>query len=82
MHSSGFLSILAAAATTTPVAMACLGYEGGVPTHTGQKSLDAPKYIKAGETFDAEWVKYDRGVSCTGQSEGGKKLNKSSDSPG
>ncbi|KAL2672276.1 hypothetical protein Neosp_012977 [[Neocosmospora] mangrovei] len=52
--------------------MACLGYEGGLPTPTDSKSLSAPQYIKAGQTFDAGWVKYDRGQSCTGQSEGGE----------
>ncbi|KAI8711485.1 Pectate lyase [Fusarium sp. LHS14.1] len=68
MHSASLVSLIAA----LPAAMACLGYEGGLPTPTDSKSLSAPQYIKAGQTFDAGWVKYDRGQSCTGQSEGGE----------
>lgn len=69
MHSASFVSFLAA----LPAAMACLGYDGGVPTPTDHKSLSAPKYIEAGEVFDAGWVKYDRGSgACGGQNEGGK----------
>lgn len=68
MHSASLVSLIAA----LPAAMACLGYEGGLPTPTDSKTLSAPQYIKAGQTFDAGWVKYDRGQSCTGQSEGGK----------
>lgn len=70
MHSVSIISLLAA----VPAAMACLGYEGGVPTATGEKTLSEPQYIGAGETFDAGWVKYDRGEACSGQSEGGKSL--------
>ena len=57
-----------------PAALACLGYEGGVPTPTGSKTLSEPMYIGAGETFDAGWVKYDRGKKCGCQAEGGKWL--------
>ncbi|KAK2610275.1 hypothetical protein N8I77_003723 [Diaporthe amygdali] len=71
MYSSAKLVALAAA---LPAAMACLGYDGGLPTASGSKSLTAPQYIKAGQTFDAGWVKYDRGSgACSGQSEGGEK---------
>lgn len=70
MYSSAKLVALAA---SLPAAMACLGYDGGLPTASGSKSLDAPQYIKAGQTFDAQWVKYDRGSgACGGQSEGGE----------
>ncbi|CRK47364.1 hypothetical protein BN1723_007503 [Verticillium longisporum] len=69
MYSAKLLSLLAA----VPATMACLGYEGGIPKATDTKSLDAPQYIKAGEVFDAEWVRYDRGQPCDGQSEGGEK---------
>lgn len=69
MHSAQILSLLAA----VPAAMACLGYEGGVPEAVDSRSLSEPQRIKAGETFDAGWVRYDRGVPCTGQSEGGEK---------
>lgn len=67
MHSVRLISVIAA----VPAAMACLGYDGGLPTATDSKTLSEPRYIAAGETFDAGWVKYDRGVSCTGQEEGG-----------
>lgn len=70
MYSSAKLVALAA---SLPAAMACLGYDDGLPTASGSKSLDAPQYIEAGQTFDAEWVKYDRGSgACGGQSEGGE----------
>lgn len=67
MHSASLLSLIAA----LPAALACLGHEGGLPKPTGSKTLSAPQVIKAGKTFDAGWVKYDRGQSCSGQSEGG-----------
>lgn len=70
MYSSAKLVALAAA---IPAAMACAAFEGGLPAASGTKSLDAPQYIKAGEVFDAEWVKYDRGSgACGGQGEGGE----------
>ncbi|KAG8668315.1 hypothetical protein FPOAC2_07606 [Fusarium poae] len=69
MHFSTIATILAA----VPSTLACLGYSGGLPKHTGTKTLSAPQYIGKGKTFDAGWVKYDRGVKCTGQSEGGEK---------
>jgi hypothetical protein len=70
MHFSTSIALLA----TIPSTLACLGYTGGLPKHTGTKSLSAPRYLKKGEVFDAGWVKYDRGVKCSGQSEGGKQL--------
>lgn len=68
MHTPSLLPVLAA----LPAAMACLGYTGGVPKATGSKSLSAPQTLKKGEVFDAGWVRYDRGVKCSGQAEGGK----------
>lgn len=68
MHFSTLATVLA----TVPSTLACLGYSGGLPKHTGTKTLGAPQYIPRGTTFDAGWVKYDRGVKCTGQAEGGK----------
>ncbi|BAE64286.1 unnamed protein product [Aspergillus oryzae RIB40] len=54
-----------------PVALACLGYEGGVPTPTAHYSNSAVIEIAAGEVFDAGWAKYDRGSgACGGQTEG------------
>ncbi|KAM0715098.1 hypothetical protein Q7P37_009563 [Cladosporium fusiforme] len=68
MHSTSFITFLAA----LPATLACLAYDKGLPEHTDTKSLSEPQYIKEGEVFDAEWVKYDRGVKCGGQSEGGE----------
>ncbi|KAF5006936.1 hypothetical protein FDECE_6712 [Fusarium decemcellulare] len=66
------LSKLFLTATLLPAALACLGYEGGVPKPTDTKSLSSPMKIPAGTVFDAGWVKYDRGSgACTG-GEGGE----------
>jgi pectate lyase len=65
------LTKLLALATAIPATLACLGYEGGVPTPTGTKTLSAPMRIKAGQTFDAGWVKYDRGSGACNDGEGG-----------
>ncbi|VUC27683.1 unnamed protein product, partial [Clonostachys rosea] len=43
----------------------------GMPDSAGSSVLSAPMTIAAGETFDGGNVMYDRGVSCTGQEEGG-----------
>jgi len=57
----------------TPSALACLGYTGGLPKHTGTVALTAPIYVKAGQIYDGGWRKFDRNPSsCNGQSEGGK----------
>jgi hypothetical protein len=53
MYSSTFITFLAA----LPATFACLAYTGGLPKHTGTKSLSSPQYIKKGQTFDAKWVK-------------------------
>lgn len=66
-----FSSLAAFGAIISP-AFACLGYTGGLPKATSTVSLKAPRYLKAGEVFDAGWAKYDRGVKCSGQSEGGE----------
>ncbi|KAK9419515.1 putative Pectate lyase [Seiridium unicorne] len=63
---------LAALASVVSPALACLGYEGGVPTPTTTYSNSAVIEIASGETFDAGWAKYDRGSgACTEQAEGG-----------
>ncbi|CAH0050808.1 unnamed protein product [Clonostachys solani] len=54
-----------------PSALACLGWEGGLPTPTSSKSISAPIRIAAGQTFDAGWVKYDRGSGACKDGEGG-----------
>ncbi|KAF5962236.1 pectate lyase [Fusarium bulbicola] len=69
MHFPSVIALL----TALPSVLACEGYNGGLPKHTGTKTLGSPQYIKKGQTFDAGWVKYDRGVKCTGQAEGGEK---------
>lgn len=40
------------------------------PASSGTSALNAVKTIAAGESFDGGMVMYDRGTSCTGQSEG------------
>lgn len=42
------------------------------PNPAGSSVLDAPMTIAAGETFDGGDVVFDRGVECSGQSEGGE----------
>jgi pectate lyase len=69
-------SRLLALVTAIPTTLACLGYEGGVPTLTGTKTLSAPMRIKVGQTFDAGWVKYDRGSGAYNSDEGGNPLNR------
>lgn len=65
------LSSIAALLLLVPVALACLGYEGGVPTPTAHHSNSAVIEVAAGQVFDAGWAKYDRGSgACNGQSEG------------
>lgn len=64
-------SSIAAFPVLVPVALACLGYEGGVPTPTAHHSNSAVIEVAAGQVFDAGWAKYDRGSgACKGQSEG------------
>ncbi|EGP92179.1 pectate lyase, partial [Zymoseptoria tritici IPO323] len=46
---------------------------GGLPASSGTSVLSAVKTIAAGESFDGGMMMYDRGVSCTGQTEGGGK---------
>ncbi|RYP58034.1 hypothetical protein DL769_009148 [Monosporascus sp. CRB-8-3] len=66
-----FSANLVALASVVPAALACLGYEDGLPVPTDSKSLSAPYRIKAGQVFDAGWVKYDRGSGACGSGEGG-----------
>lgn len=44
---------------------------GSLPASSGTSALSAVQTIAAGESFDGGMVMFDRGVSCTGQSEGG-----------
>ena len=57
-------------ASVLPAALACLGYEGGLPKATDTKTLKEPMRIKAGQVFDAGWVKYDRGSGACEDGEG------------
>lgn len=66
------IATLLAFAAAVPAALACLGYEGGIPKTSGSKSLSEPMYIGAGKTFDANWVKYDRGSGACASGEGGE----------
>lgn len=60
-------------AALLPVALACNGYTGGVPKAVGTKTNKAVITVKAGQTFDGKWNRYDRGAgACNGQGEGGK----------
>jgi len=44
---------------------------GGFPAAQGTSVLKAVQTIAAGQSFDGGMVQFDRGVSCTGQAEGG-----------
>lgn len=55
-----------------PLAVACLGYEGGVPTATKTVTNSKVVEIAAGTVFDGGWARYDRGSgACNEQAEGG-----------
>ncbi|KAF7930250.1 hypothetical protein BELL_0073g00200 [Botrytis elliptica] len=75
--SSGSKSASAASSTITSSASSgnsSSGTTGGsVPASSGTSALSAAQTIAAGESFDGGMVMFDRGVSCTGQSEGGDK---------
>ncbi|RMY67834.1 hypothetical protein D0863_07528 [Hortaea werneckii] len=62
---------LAGLAAMLPAALACNGYEGGVPEATDHVSSGSVIEVPAGEVYDGEWKRYDRGSgACSGQSEG------------
>ncbi|KAH8593918.1 pectate lyase, partial [Bisporella sp. PMI_857] len=44
---------------------------GSLPASSGTSVLSAVQTIAAGESFDGGMVMFDRGVDCTGQTEGG-----------
>jgi hypothetical protein len=54
--------------TATPVSNAA---SGSPPDSSGASTLAAAQTIAAGDSFDGGMFTIDRGVSCTGQSEGG-----------
>lgn len=63
----------AAAPQTTPLANLASKVKRGtsLPASSGTSVLKAVQTIAAGKSFDGGMKMYDRGVSCTGQSEGG-----------
>ncbi|TGO45816.1 hypothetical protein BCON_0363g00050 [Botryotinia convoluta] len=73
--SSGSKSASAASSTITSLASSGNSSSGttgdSVPASSGTSVLSAVQTIAAGESFDGGMVMFDRGVSCTGQSEGG-----------
>ncbi|KAF7948344.1 uncharacterized protein EAE97_003755 [Botrytis byssoidea] len=75
--SSGSKSASAASSTITSSASSGNSSSGttgdSVPASSGTSALSAAQTIAAGESFDGGMVMFDRGVSCTGQSEGGDK---------
>ena len=67
--------LLLALLSAAPTSLACLGYEGGVPTPTENVALSEPIFVKAGEIYDGGWRKFDRNPStCQDQKEGGMYL--------
>ncbi|ROV95698.1 hypothetical protein VMCG_07607 [Cytospora schulzeri] len=59
------------ASTTGSASGAGSSAGGSLPASSGTSALSAVQTIAAGESFDGGMVMYDRGVSCTGQDEGG-----------
>lgn len=66
-----FRTQLLALASALPAALACLGYEGGVPVATASHSNSAPITVKSGQVYDCGWARYDRGSGACGDGEGG-----------
>lgn len=66
-----FRTQLLALASALPAALACLGYEGGVPVATASHSNSAPITVKSGQVYDCGWARYDRGSGACKDGEGG-----------
>ncbi|ROT35099.1 family 3 polysaccharide lyase [Sodiomyces alkalinus F11] len=63
----GLVPVLAA----LPSALACLGYTGGVPRATNTVSSNKVIEVRAGQVFDGQWQRFDRGTgACNEQAEG------------
>lgn len=61
-----------ASTTASPTSGSSSGSSGGsLPASSGTSVLSAAQTIAAGGSFDGGMVSFDRGVSCTGQAEGG-----------
>lgn len=59
-------------AALLPSALACLGYEGGVPKATTTYSNKQYIEVKKGQVYDGKWARFDRGSGACGGGEGGK----------
>lgn len=71
MRPSTLNSCLVQLALGLPTALACLGYEGGVPEAADHISNSAVIEVGEGEVFDGAWARYDRGSgACSDQAEG------------
>ncbi|KAL3420569.1 pectate lyase D 3 [Phlyctema vagabunda] len=71
--SSGSTKSSAAATITSSASSGSSGSSSGsLPASSGTSALSAAQTIAAGESFDGGMVMFDRGVECTGQSEGGE----------
>lgn len=57
--------------TTTAKPKLAARANSSLPASSGTSALSAVQTIAAGDSFDGGMVMYDRGVSCTGQEEGG-----------
>lgn len=67
-----FAGLIAAISALLPTSLACNGYTGGVPTAVGTKTNSKVIEVAAGQVYDGQWYRYDRGSgACTGQTEGG-----------
>jgi len=64
--------LLVSLAAALPTALACNGYTGGLPTATSTVTSSKVIEVKAGQIYDGQWKKYDRGSgACNDQAEGG-----------
>ncbi|KAK3687014.1 hypothetical protein LTR37_019223 [Vermiconidia calcicola] len=68
---SGAASEAPAPSTTATGSSGSGSSGGGLPASSGTSVLSATQTIAAGASFDCGMVAYDRGVSCTGDEEGG-----------
>ncbi|KAF7525224.1 hypothetical protein G7054_g11146 [Neopestalotiopsis clavispora] len=57
--------------TAAPKALKALKARDSLPASSGSSTFSAAKTIAAGDSFDGGMYAIDRGVSCTGQEEGG-----------
>jgi len=66
------ISLLVSLTAALPAALACNGYTGGLPTATSTVTSSKVIEVRAGQVYDGQWKKYDRGSgACNGQAEGG-----------